>query len=128
MNDIDVQSMAKQTGIGPHTLRYYERIGLIPNVQRATSGHRRYSDADVEWVSFLQYLRRSGMTIRQMKEFVALAPISGPPSEAVRDYLERYRSEVTKRIFDQQEALALIDDKIKRYEQWLSTYQERKQL
>lgn len=119
--NIDVQSMTKLTHISAHTLRYYERIGLIANVPRTASGHRRYRETDVEWISFLQCLRQSGMTIQQMLAFAALDPTRKPPSAAVRNYLEQYRQEVLDRIRRQQAALALIDDKIERYKILLST-------
>ena len=55
-----------------HTLRYYERIGFIAPVNRAIIGHRRYTDADLEWIGFLKKLRTTGMPIAKMKEFVEL--------------------------------------------------------
>jgi len=67
-----IEEAAQRTGVSAHTLRYYERIGLLEPVGRAVSGHRRYTDADLGSVSFLTCLRQTGMPIRQMQEFMEL--------------------------------------------------------
>jgi DNA-binding transcriptional MerR regulator len=67
-----IEEAAHRTGVSTHTLRYYERIGLLEPVGRAASGHRRYTDADLGSVTFLTCLRQTGMPIRQMQQFVEL--------------------------------------------------------
>ena len=67
-----IRDVARETGLSVHTLRYYERIGLIPPVERAESGHRRYRDKDIAWFEFLRKLRATGMPIRKVREYVAL--------------------------------------------------------
>jgi DNA-binding transcriptional MerR regulator len=67
-----IDEAAHQSGVSAHTLRYYERIGLLDPIGRATSGHRRYRDGDLGMVRFLSLLRRTGMPIRDMQRFVAL--------------------------------------------------------
>jgi DNA-binding transcriptional MerR regulator len=67
-----IDEVAQQTGVGPHTLRYYERIGLLDPVGRASSGHRRYRREDIGAVEFLTLLRQTGMPIREMQHFVEL--------------------------------------------------------
>jgi DNA-binding transcriptional MerR regulator len=68
-----IEEAAQRTGVSTHTLRYYERIGLLEPVGRASSGHRRYSDDDLGAVGFLTLLRQTGMPIRDMQRFVAMA-------------------------------------------------------
>ncbi len=68
-----IEEAAQQTGLTAHTLRYYERIGLLEPVGRASSGHRRFSRADIGLVEFLTCLRQTGMPIRQMQRFMELA-------------------------------------------------------
>ncbi len=58
-----IQQIAKETNLSRHTLRYYERIGLILDVDRAPNGHRRYSDDDIEWIAFLKQLKATGMPL-----------------------------------------------------------------
>jgi DNA-binding transcriptional MerR regulator len=67
-----IEEAAQRTGVSTHTLRYYERIGLLEPVGRATSGHRRYTDDDLGSVAFLTLLRQTGMPIREMRRFVEL--------------------------------------------------------
>lgn len=61
--------VAVVTQLSVHTLRYYERIGLVAPICRASSGHRRYSSQDIAWIEFLTRLRATGMPIRQMQQF-----------------------------------------------------------
>jgi DNA-binding transcriptional MerR regulator len=67
-----IEETAHLSGVSAHTLRYYERIGLLEPVGRAASGHRRYNDSDLGSVRFLTLLRQTGMGIRDMQRFVAL--------------------------------------------------------
>jgi DNA-binding transcriptional MerR regulator len=67
-----IGEVAKETGKSTHTLRYYERVGLIPQVERSSNGHRRYTEDHVTWIRFLDRLRLSGMPIHRMQEYAAL--------------------------------------------------------
>ena len=69
---LTVAEMAERTGVTAHTLRYYERAGLIQPIARTAGNQRRYSAADVEWVRFLLRLRETGMPIARMREYAAL--------------------------------------------------------
>lgn len=63
---------AEQSGFSLDTLRYYERIGLLDNIERAPSGHRRFRDDDLEWLGILRCLRDTGMPIAQMRRYAGL--------------------------------------------------------
>jgi DNA-binding transcriptional MerR regulator len=69
---LTIEDAAERTGVSAHTLRYYERIGLLAPVPRGPGGHRRYTDADLGSVVFLTLLRQTGMPIRDMQRFVDL--------------------------------------------------------
>ena len=69
---LTVAEVAKTIGITGHTLRYYERAGLIEPITRTTGGQRRYQPADIDWIRFLIRLRETGMPIAQMRHFAAL--------------------------------------------------------
>ena len=69
---LTIQEVAGRTGVSVHTLRYYERIGLLQPIERATNGHRRYTEQDVGGVEFFSRLRATGMPIRQMLEYARL--------------------------------------------------------
>lgn len=67
-----IDEVGDLSGLTPHTLRYYERIGLLEPVGRAASGHRRYTEADLGWVRFVVMLRQTGMSIADSLRFMAL--------------------------------------------------------
>lgn len=69
---LTIQTVADQIGVSAHTLRYYERIGLVDHIQRRPDGHRTYTAGDIEWLVLLTRLRESGMPIRRMQQFAAL--------------------------------------------------------
>jgi DNA-binding transcriptional MerR regulator len=70
--ELSIQQVAQQTGLSIDTLRYYERIGLIEPVHRAASGHRRYSQTDLNWIALLIDLRETGMPLARMIHFAQL--------------------------------------------------------
>jgi DNA-binding transcriptional MerR regulator len=74
---------AEQSGFSLDTLRYYERIGLLNGISRAPSGHRRFGDDDLEWLSVLRCLRDTGMPIARMRRYAELAR-QGEPTVAER--------------------------------------------
>ena len=90
--DLTIQQVAERTGLSAHTLRYYERAGLLDPVGRAESGRRRYAAANLAWLDFLTRLRATGMPIRQMQEFAALRRRG---TETVREGLRSLRAYLT---------------------------------
>jgi DNA-binding transcriptional MerR regulator len=70
--EYSIQQVAQQTGLSIDTLRYYERIGLLEPVSRASSGHRRYRQKDIAWIGLLINLRETGMPLAQMIHFAEL--------------------------------------------------------
>ncbi|WP_374122161.1 MerR family transcriptional regulator [Frankia sp. AiPa1] len=109
---------AQATGVSVHTLRYYERAGLMRMpVARATSSHRRYTETDIAWVIFLTRLRLTGMPIREMARYARLAG-AGEGNEAERlELLTEHRRRVLERLHEVQSNLAAIDVKIAAYEE-----------
>ncbi len=65
---LTINEVATRTGLSAHTLRYYERAGLIAHVARAPGGQRRYAVSDMDWIGFLLRLRTTHMPIRQMQQ------------------------------------------------------------
>src|SRR5512143_439188 len=71
-NRLTIQEVAQATGLSAHTLRYYERIGLIHPIDRGQNTHRRYTSDDVGWIDFLTKLRATGMSIKDMQRYAEL--------------------------------------------------------
>lgn len=98
-----------------HTLRYYERVGLIQPVGRARNGHRRYSEADEAWLNFLHCMRATNMPIRAMQQYAELRERGDATSEQRRKILEDHQAEIAEKIVDLQKAHALLTHKIANY-------------
>lgn len=116
MRRLTIAEMARETGLSAHTLRYYERVGLLHAIARADSGHRRYGEADVAWVAFLHKLRSTGMPIREMQAYAALVRQGGETSDERQALLTAHRARVVQQIADLTENLAQIEWKIARYQ------------
>ena len=114
---LTIQDVAKLTGLSPHTLRYYERIGLLDPVGRAQSGHRRYAEADIKWLEFVTRLRMTGMPVRQMKQFADLRRQGIATITDRRELLQLHRCEVEARLRALEADLAAIEAKITEYEE-----------
>jgi DNA-binding transcriptional MerR regulator len=113
--NITIAEAAERSGLSAHTLRYYERIGLIHPVGRGQNGHRRYGRGDIEWLEFLIKLRTTDMPIRQMVEYAELVR-EGPQTAARRRaMLEAHREALRERIAELEETAAVIDRKIETY-------------
>ena len=98
-----------------HTLRYYERVGLIQPVGRARNGHRRYSEADEAWLHFLHCMRATNMSIREMQRYAELREQGDATSLERRKLLEDHQSAIAAQIVALQEAHALLTHKITNY-------------
>jgi DNA-binding transcriptional MerR regulator len=115
--ELTIQQVADSTGLSVHTLRYYERNGLIEPIDRAANGHRRYSEQNIAWIEFLTRLRTTGMPIRQMQQFAALVREHPNELRERRILLEVHRSAVQKRMEELSHHLAVIDWKIQHYQE-----------
>ncbi|MEA2306696.1 MAG: hypothetical protein QOH43_3976 [Solirubrobacteraceae bacterium] len=116
--ELTISETAEAAGVSAHTLRYYERAGLLRAVGRAGSGHRRYSERDLAWIDFLTKLRSTGMPIRQVRRYAELA-WAGEHTEPERlALLEAHRDQVRAQLAETERCLARIDFKI-------DTYRER---
>jgi DNA-binding transcriptional MerR regulator len=111
---LTIAEVAERTGVTAHTLRYYERIGML-DVPRDDAGRRLYGPAEVGRVVFITRLRMTAMPIRDIQAYFRLVA-QGPGTEPERlALLERHRDEVKARIVDLESALATIEFKIATY-------------
>jgi DNA-binding transcriptional MerR regulator len=113
--ELTIQQVAEITQLSGHTLRYYERIGLLSPVNRAANGHRRYSNLDIAWIEFLTKLRTTGMPIRQMLEFAKLRKEGDETVIQRRKLLESHFSQVQQQLDELSQNLAVIQEKIQHY-------------
>jgi DNA-binding transcriptional MerR regulator len=113
---LSIAEAARRTGVSVHTLRYYERAGLVVTaVDRTAGGRRRYHQLDLDWIVICTRLRATGMPIRTIRRYAELVS-AGPGNEQERlALLEAHRAEVTARLARTRENLKLIDHKIDVY-------------
>jgi DNA-binding transcriptional MerR regulator len=113
---LSIAEAARRTGVSVHTLRYYERAGLVVTaVDRTAGGRRRYHQLDLDWIVICTRLRATGMPIRTIRRYAELVS-AGPGNEQERlVLLEAHRAEVTARLARTREHLKLIDHKIAVY-------------
>jgi len=113
---VTIAEAARRTGVSVHTLRYYERAGLVVSpVDRTSGGRRRYRELDLKWIIICTKLRATGMPIKGLRRYAELVA-AGPGNEEERlEFLEAHRTEVLTRLAEIQENLKLIDHKIDVY-------------
>jgi DNA-binding transcriptional MerR regulator len=114
-----IDEAAQRTGLSAHTLRYYERIGLLAPVGRATSGHRRYTAGDLGSVEFLTLLRQTGMPIREMQLFMNLTRAGDHTIARRVEVLEEHRDALEEQLALLNRHFAAIEQKIKVYRELL---------
>ncbi|ALO93573.1 MerR-family transciptional regulator [Streptomyces hygroscopicus subsp. limoneus] len=105
------------TGLTAHTLRWYERIGLMPHVDRSHTGQRRYSNRDLDWLDFVTKLRLTGMPVADMVRYAELVRQGDHTFAERRQLLESTRRDVLSRIAELHDTLGVLDKKISFYGQ-----------
>jgi len=107
--------LAERSGRSVHTLRYYERIGLIPRVERDDGGRRLYRSEHVHWLAFLDRLRATGMSIASMREYASLVSRGDGTFRARLRLLQRHRESVLWQIEELEGSVSSLDAKIRFY-------------
>ncbi|MDH6542058.1 MerR family transcriptional regulator [Streptomyces lavendulae] len=110
-----ISEVEARTGLTQHTLRWYERIGLMPHVDRSHSGQRRFTDKDLGWLAFVGKLRATGMSVADMVRYAELVREGEHTVDERRALLEHTRREVRARLDELTDALGVLDRKIEMY-------------
>ncbi|NCB64006.1 MAG: MerR family transcriptional regulator [Clostridia bacterium] len=116
-----IAEVSKQYGLSADTLRYYERIGLIPPVNRTHSGLRNYTEDDCRWVEFAKCMRGAGLPVEVIIEYVALFQQGDSTNGARRQLLVEQRDQLRTRMAELQQTLDRLNYKIERYDQTAGT-------
>ena len=115
-----IGALSARTGRSVHAIRWYEAQGLVPGVARDAGGRRLYTEQHVGWLLLMDRLRRTGMSIAQMREYTALVKQGKSTLQTRQAMLKAHRERVEQTIAEWTEALALLDDKIEFYGRWLA--------
>jgi DNA-binding transcriptional MerR regulator len=117
---LTIQEVAQATGLSAHTLRYYERVGLIHPIGREENTHRRYTPDDVGWIDFLTKLRATGMSIKDMQKYAGLQRRGDETLPERIEMLKSLRDRVEAHIDELNEHLKLIYYKIEFYQRFVT--------
>ena len=113
---VTIAEAAHRTGVSVHTLRYYERAGLVvTTVDRNAAGRRRYRKLDLDWIKVCTKLRATGMPIRGIRRYAQLVSAGRGNEQERLALLEAHRAEVVAKIAELNENLELIDHKLDVY-------------
>jgi DNA-binding transcriptional MerR regulator len=116
---LSISEASEASGLSTHTLRYYERAGLLERVDRNDGGHRRYRAADLERIKFLTKLRATGMPIREVRRYAELMKAGEATSAERLGLLEAHREAVLAELEATAKSLELIEWKISFYKERL---------
>ena len=108
--------VSRKYDISAHTLRYYERVGLIPAVHRRDNGIRDYDEGDLNWVEFIKCMRSAGIQVEALIEYVALYQQGDETNEARKEILVEQRAQLMQRMADMESTLERLNYKIDNYD------------
>lgn len=111
-----ITEVSKKFSISPDTLRYYERIGLIPRVHRNKNGVRDYTEEECKWIEFIKCMRSAGVQIEALIKYIKLFQQGDATIEARKQILIDQRNQLIARIEEMQKALERLKAKIEEYE------------
>lgn len=123
---LTIQEVAQATGLSAHTLRYYERVGLIHPIDREQNTHRRYTANDVGWIDFLTKLRATGMSIKDMQKYAELQRRGDETLTERVEMLKSLRDKVEAHMDELSEHLKLIHYKIEIYQKLVTEKEPEK--
>ncbi|MCL2553944.1 MAG: MerR family transcriptional regulator [Actinomycetia bacterium] len=110
-----ISEVADLTGLSAHTLRWYERIGLMPHVDRSHTGQRRFTNRDLDWLDLVGKLRLTGMPVADMVRYAELVREGDHTFPQRQALLESTRTDVLQRIAELQDTVTVLDHKISTY-------------
>ena len=119
-----IKQVSEKTNLKPYVLRYYEKEGLLPSVSRSESGIRRYSEYDLEWIGLICCLKNTGMSIKQIKDFVELSLQGNETLKKRCDLLIEHKRNVEEQILEMQIHLQKVACKINYFTAQYENYNE----
>lgn len=111
-----IAEVCKKYDVTADTLRYYEKIGLLPKVNRTSGGIRSYTDYDCGWIEFIKCMRNAGVSVDSLVKYVQLFEQGAGTAEERKQILINERQRIAERISELQETIERLDFKIEKYE------------
>lgn len=114
---VKISEVSKKFGISTDTLRYYEKIGLIPSVSRNEGGIREYTEEDCNWIEFILCMKNAGLSIKTLVKYVDLFQQGDDTIEERKELLIKEREKLRIKIENMKKTLDRLDYKIAKYEE-----------
>ncbi|KJG22534.1 MerR family transcriptional regulator [Photobacterium iliopiscarium] len=112
---MNIKEFSSLVGLSSHTLRYYEKIGLLKNIQRNSSGHRVYASKDVTWIGFVKRLKETAMPLDEILVYTKLRELGAESLLQRQILLEQHQKNLRHHIKQQQNHMAALEEKINFY-------------
>lgn len=125
MSEYSIKQVSDKTSLPTHTLRYYEKEGLLPNINRSEGGSRRFSEDDLEALELICCLKSTGMSIRKIKEFVELSAQGRQTLNQRCGILFEHKRAVEEQIKAMEKHLAKVNCKIECFTAQYDDYQKQ---
>ncbi|MDO4288170.1 MAG: MerR family transcriptional regulator [Eubacterium sp.] len=122
-----IKEVSEKTGLSIHTLRYYDKEGLLPFVERSESGIRQFRDSDLEWLSTICVLKDTGMPLKKIREYIDLFLQGTSTLETRRQIFIDHRVKLLKKIEELEKNLELVEHRIQFYDEACAIYEKRKE-
>ena len=120
-----IQAVSEKTGLSAHTLRYYEKEGLLTNVERSAGGFRQYTDEDLEALGLICCLKNTGMSLQEIAKFIQLTHEGEHTLEERVEMLREHRENVLARMREMQKYLDKVTWKLNVFTEKLHAYKAR---
>jgi DNA-binding transcriptional MerR regulator len=120
-NTMSIGELSTASGLSTHTLRYYEKLGVLKPADRAASGHRQYRADAVAWLDFVLRLKITGMPLAEIRKYAELRAAGDVTLQPRLMMLELHRKRLVSNISELSENLTALDSKMKTYRKWLKT-------
>jgi DNA-binding transcriptional MerR regulator len=118
-NTMSIGELSTISGLSTHTLRYYEKLGVLKPADRAASGHRQYRADAVAWLDFVLRLKITGMPLAEIQKYAELRADGDATLQPRLTMLELHRKRLMSNISELLENLTALDSKMKTYRKWL---------
>ena len=122
-----IQEVCRRTGLTAHTLRYYEKVGLLTGVQRSAGGFRQYTDEDMESLTMICCLKNTGMSLQEITRFVTLTHEGDQTLKERVELLREHRESVIARMAEMQRYLDKVTWKLNFFSEKLRAYESREE-
>lgn len=123
---MNIKEVSEKYAISTDTLRYYERIGVIPPVTRDKNGYRDFTEKDLNWVYFAKVLRQAGVTIERLVDYTGLSKQGGKTLETRKTILADQLDDINKNIEELEEARDYLKYKLDSFDTHMVEYEKEK--